>query len=162
MNARKMLRLGIGLICVALVLEVLPSVTPSSWWLSTRWYEQRADPRSGEIAPVPYRASKGEPSSQELTQMARKYHVLTGDVREIVSVRDYLAPGSPGEYGEAIRKRWPNVAPRLGFFQIMDTRARILRGFGFLVFLGGLAFLFGSLYQTYQAEKDIPDPHLRL
>jgi hypothetical protein len=160
MNARKMLRLGIALICLALVLEVLPSITPSSFWLSTRWFEHSIDARTGELVPVPYRAPRGGPSSQELTEMARKYRILTGDVREMVSVRDLLAQGASSEYGQAVWKRWPNLAGRLGFFQIVDARAKTLRRIGGLIFLGGLAFLFGALYHTYQAEKDIPSLNL--
>jgi hypothetical protein len=160
MDARKMLRLGIALICLALLLAVLPSITPSSLWHSTRWYEHSIDPHTGFLEPVPYRQHKGEPSPSDLTGMTRQYRIPAGEVGEMVSIMQYLAPGSSSEYGHALWTKYPDLAARLGYFQVVATRAKVIRYIGLFVFLGGLAFLFGALYQTYQAEKDIPPPHL--
>jgi len=162
MNARRMLRLGIAVICLALLAEVLPSVTPSSLWRSTRWYEHTIDVHTGMLVPTPYRRRTGEPSPAELTRTVRAYGIPAGDVGEMVSVMDYLAPGSSSDFGTAMWKKYPNLAARLGYFKVVATRAKVIRYLGFLVFLGGLAFLFGALYHTYQAEKDIPPPHLNL
>ena len=160
MDARKMLRFGIALICLALVAEVLPSVTPSSLWRSTRWYEHTIDVHTGMFVPTPYRRRPGEPSPAELTKTVRAYGIKAGDVGEMVSVMDYLAVGSSSDFGSAMWKKYPDLAARLGYFQVVATRAKVLRRIGFLVFLAGLAYLFGALYHTYQAEKDIPSLNL--
>lgn len=161
-KSRKMLRLGIALICLALLVALLPSITPSPWWRSTRWYEHSIDPRTGMLEPVPYHQRKGEPSPAELTKTVRAYGIKSGDVGEMVSVMDYLAPGSSSEFGIAMWKEYPDLAARLGYFRVVATRAKVLRRIGFLVFLAGLAYLFAALYHTYQAEKDIPPKHLPL
>lgn len=94
--------------------------------------------------------------------MLREYGIEPGDINEMVSILDHLAPGASSEFGDALSEKYPDLAARLGYFQVVATRAKILRRLGGLIFLAGLAFLFGALYHTYQAEKDIPPPHLPL
>lgn len=150
-----MLRRGLVLIGLALLVALLPSITPSSWWRTTRWFEKAVDARTGAFVPAPYHHRKGEPTPAELTKMLPLYGVEQGDVGEFVSILGELDPGSSSAFGRMLRTQHPDLASRLGFFEGRAIRAKVVRWLGGLIFLGGLGFLFMALYHTYMAEKDI-------